>query len=188
MGLPGAEAKAHPLPGDERPGEARPVPIAPGDMSMKDYPVAVDIGVRWGDMDALVHVNNVVYFEYFELARVAYLERIGMPTPGPAWRDFGWVIGSTCCRYEAPVTFPDTLAVGTRAGALSGDRLLMEYQAVSAKLNRVAAEGEALLVAYDFGAGRVTPIPDDIRRSILSLEGRELPRVPRGAGRIVGDS
>ena len=155
---------------------------------MKDYPVAVDIGVRWGDMDALVNVNSIVYFEYFELARVAYLERIGMPPPGPAWHDFGWIIGSTCCRYTAPVTFPDTLAVGTRVGALSGDRVLMEYQAVSAKLNTVAAEGEDLLVAYDFGAGRVTPIRDDIRQSILRLEGRELPRVPQVAGRVRGDS
>jgi acyl-CoA thioester hydrolase len=154
---------------------------------MNNYPVVVDIGVRWGDMDALLHVNNIVYFEYFELARVAYLERIGMPSPGPAWHDFGWIIGSTCCRYKAPVTFPDTLAVGTRVGALSGDRVLMEYRAVSAKLDKVAAEGEALLVAYDFGAGRVTPIRDDICRAILRLEGRELLRVPRGAGRVTGD-
>ena len=164
------------------------VPIGLGDKIMKDYPVAVDIGVRWGDMDALAHVNNIAYFEYFELARVAYLQRIGMPPPGPAWHDFGWIIGATCCRYVASVAFPDTLALGTRVGALSADRLLMEYQAVSAKLNKVAAEGEAVLVAYDFGAGRVTPIRDDVREAILRLEGRELPLVFRGAGRIAVDS
>jgi acyl-CoA thioester hydrolase len=149
-----------------------------------DYPVVVDIAVRWGDMNARVHVDEIVYFQYFEIARVAYLDRIGMPTPGPAWRDFGWVLGSTCCRYEAPVTYPDTLAVGTRVGALSEDRALMEYRVVSHRLGAVVTEGDALLVAYDFDAGRVMHIPDRIREAILRLEGRELPRVPRGAGRL----
>jgi len=151
---------------------------------LSGYPVAVDIAVRWGDMNARVHVNDPVYFEYFEIARVAYLDRIGMPTPGPAWQDFGWVIGSTCCRYESPVTYPDTLAAGTRAAALSDDRVLMEYRLVGRKAGLVMAEGQALLVAYDFGRGRVTKIPDDIRDAILRVEGRDLPRVPRGLGRL----
>jgi acyl-CoA thioester hydrolase len=153
---------------------------------MKDFPVVAHIDVRWGDMDALLHVNNIVYFDYFEIARVVYLDRIGMATPGPAWRDFGWVIGSTCCRYKAPVTYPDTLAVHTRVGALSDDRVLMEYRAVSKKLDKTAAEGEALLVGYDFGAGRAAPIPAGLRQTILDLEGRTLPKVPRGAGRVAG--
>jgi acyl-CoA thioester hydrolase len=150
----------------------------------KDYPVVVDIEVRWGDMDALVHVNNIVYFQYFQLARGKYLQRIGMPPAGPAWHDFGWIIGANCCRYKAPVTFPDTLSVWTRVGALSEDRMLMEYRAVSKKLGKVAAEGEALIFAYDFGAGRKSTIRDEVRDAILALEARELPRVPRDAARI----
>jgi acyl-CoA thioester hydrolase len=151
---------------------------------MRSYPVVIDVDVRWGDMDALVHVNNIVYFEYFQLARGAYLQRIGMPPAGPAWHDFGWIIGATCCRYKAPVTFPDTLSVGARVSALSEDRMLMEYQAISKKLDKVAAEGEALIFAYDFGVGRRTKIRDDARAAILALEGVDLPQVPRGAGRI----
>jgi acyl-CoA thioester hydrolase len=152
---------------------------------LEGFPVVVDIDVRFRDMDAFAHVDNIVYYEYFEIARVAYLDRIGMPIPGPAWHDFGWVIGSTCCRYKAAVVYPDTLSVGTRVGALSADRLLMEYRAVSRQSGRVAVEGEALLVAYDFDAGRVIHIREGIRDAILRLEGRELPRVPRGAARIV---
>jgi acyl-CoA thioester hydrolase len=151
---------------------------------LADYPVITDIDVRFRDMDAFAHVDNVEYFQYFETARVAYLARIGMPIPGPEWHDFGWVIGSTCCRYKAPVTFPDTLKVGARVAAMSHDRVLMEYRAVSTKLGRVAAEGDALLVAYDFDAGRSMPIREYIRESVLLLEHRELPKVPRGAGRI----
>ncbi len=148
------------------------------------FPVTIAVDVRFRDMDAFAHVDNVVYFEYFEMARVAYLDRIGMPIPGPAWHDFGWVIGSTCCRYKAPVVFPDTLEVGTRVAAMSDDRLLMEYSAFSRKLGRAAVEGQALLVAYDFDAGCAIPIRDDIRKAVRELEGGPLPKVPRGAGRI----
>ncbi len=148
------------------------------------FPVAVDIDVRFRDMDAFAHVDNMVYFEYFQIARVAYLDRIGMPVPGPAWHDFGWVIGSTCCRHKAAIAFPDMLTVGARIGALGGDRALMEYRVISRATDRVAAEGNALLVAYDFGAGRAVRVKEDIREAILHLEDRSLPPVPRGAGRI----
>ncbi len=154
-------------------------------ITLEEFPVVVDVDVRFRDMDAFAHVDNIVYYEYFEIARVAYLDRIGMPIPGPAWHDFGWVIGSTCCRYKAAVAYPDTLSVGTRVGALSDDRVLMEYRAVSRGLGRVAVEGEALLVAYDFDAGRAIPIRAGIRDAILRLEDRKPPKVPRGAGRIV---
>jgi acyl-CoA thioester hydrolase len=151
---------------------------------LEDYPVVAEIDVRFRDMDAFAHVDNVEYFQYFELARVAYLKRIGMPIPGPAWHDFGWVIGSTCCRYRAPLTFPDTVRVGARVAAMSEDRVLMEYRVVSTKLEKIAAEGDSLLVAYDFDAGRAMPVREYIRDAILRLEGRELPKVPRGTGRI----
>jgi acyl-CoA thioester hydrolase len=156
---------------------------------MKDFPVVIDIDVRWGDMDALVHVNNIVYFQYFQMARGAYLQRIGMPPAGPEWREFGWVVGANCCRYKAPVTFPDTLSVWARVGSLSEDRMLMEYRAVSKKLGKVAAEGEALIFGYDFDSGTKAAIPADVRRAILQVESRELPAVSRDATRIkAGDS
>jgi acyl-CoA thioester hydrolase len=154
-------------------------------MLLQEFAVVVDIDVRFRDMDAFAHVDNIVYYEYFEIARVAYLDRIGMPIPGPAWHDFGWVIGSTCCRYKAAVVYPDILYVGARVGALSDDRVLMEYRVVSKKLDRVAVEGEALLVAYDFDAGRAVSIREDIRNAILRLEDRKLPKVPRSVGRMV---
>ena len=84
----------------------------------------------------------------------------------------------------APAPFPDTLSVGARVAALNDDRMLMEYRVLSTKLDKVAAEGEALVFAYDFGAGRRANIRDDVRAAIIALEGRQLPRVPRTAGRI----
>lgn len=145
---------------------------------LKGYPVIVDVVVRWGDMDSLGHVNNIVYLQYFETARIEYLMRLGMDSPGPTWREFGLIIAANSCRFMAPVTFPDTLSVGARISAIGKDRLIMEHIAYSQGMDKVAAEGDAVVVSYDYSMGRRTPFPEDIREAVTALEGRELPELP----------
>lgn len=140
---------------------------------LSDYPVVVEVEVRWGEMDALGHVNNIIYLQYFETARIAYLERLGLEPPGPMWRERGLIIASVNCRYKLPVTYPDTLSVGSRVRALGEDRLIMEHAATSRKVGKVAALGEAEIVSYDYVAGRRAPLPEEWRRGIVDLEGRE---------------
>lgn len=144
---------------------------------LKDYPVVVDVAVRWGDMDSLGHVNNIVYLQYFETARIEYLVRLGMEPPGPEWQESGLIIAAISCRFLAPVTYPDTLSVGARISSVGEDRLTMEHAAVSRKLGRLAAEGDAVIVSYDYVAGKRTPLSTDILEAMTALEGRELPRL-----------
>ncbi len=155
------------------------VKLGHGVPQLAGYPVVSAVPVRWGDMDALAHVNHAMYLRYFEAARIEYFERIGMGRPGPDWREYGFVIASLSCRYRAPVTYPDTLAVGVRVAAWGRDRLLMRYEAYSRALERVAAEAETLLVAYDFKNARPMSIRPEQREAILALEGREPDPLPR---------
>src|SRR4051794_35445782 len=78
------------------------------------FPVVVELDVAWGEMDSFAHVNNVVYFRYFENARVDYLPRIGwfatMTEHG-----LGPIASATNARFRKPVAYPDRLLVGTRA-------------------------------------------------------------------------
>jgi len=148
------------------------------DIMLKGYPVVADVVVRWGDMDSLGHVNNIVYLQYFETARIEYLVHLGLDPPGPTWREFGLIIAANSCRFITPVTFPDTLSVGARVSAIGEDRLIMDHVAVSQRLGKVAAEGDAVVVSYDYVAGRRTPFPEDVREAITALEGRELPALP----------
>jgi acyl-CoA thioester hydrolase len=145
---------------------------------LEDYPVVVDIAVRWGDMDSLGHVNNIIYLQYFETARIEYLMRLGMERPGPAWQESGLIMASNNCRYLVPVTHPDTLSVGARVLAIGEDSVKMHHAAFSQKLGRMAAEGEAMIVSYDYVAGRRAPLSAEIRGAIITLEGRELPSLP----------
>lgn len=140
---------------------------------LEEFPVVVDVVVRWADQDALGHVNHTRYLRYFEIARIAYLERLGMDPPGPAWQEFGIIIASLTCRFLAPITYPDTLSVGAGIVSMSADRCTIEHLAVSKKLDKPAARGTAVLVAYDYAAGRRRPIPPGFVQKIVALEGRE---------------
>lgn len=139
------------------------------------YPVTVDVVVRWGDMDNLGHVNNIRYLQYFETARIEYLVRLGMEPPGPGWREFGLILASVSCRFRAPVTYPDTLTVGARIAAIGDDRVRMEHIAVSQRLGKAAAEGDADVVSYDYVARRRTAFPAYLRDAVVALEGRVPP-------------
>jgi acyl-CoA thioester hydrolase len=145
---------------------------------LKDYPVVVDVVVRWGDMDALGHVNNILYLQYFETARIEYLMRLGMDAPGSAWKEYGLILASVGCRFKLPVTYPDTLAVGARVAALGEDRVLMEHAAFSRKLGKTATEGDAVVVSYNYVTGRHTSLHSGLRKAIAALEGHDVPALP----------
>lgn len=136
------------------------------------FPVIVELDVAWGEMDAYAHVNNVVYFRYFENARIAYLDRVGWMA---SMRETGLgpIIASTQARFRKPVAYPDRLQVGARVIDIQPDRVTFEYKLVSEKLNAVACEGQAVVVSYDYRTSAKAPIPDAIRDAIEDLERRK---------------
>ena len=137
----------------------------------RDFPIVVEIPVAWAEMDALRHVNNTVFFRYFEEARIAYLQRITL-VDDLRHSGVGPIIASTHCRFRRPVVYPDRLLVGARTSELGADRFTMEYRILSEQRGEVAAEGGAVVVAYDYAAGRKAPLPEVVREAIISVEGR----------------
>ena len=133
------------------------------------YPVTIEIPVTWGDMDAFQHVNNKVYFTYFESARIAYLEHIDslevMEKSG-----IGPILASTQCRFKIPLTYPDRVTVGARVESLGSDRFTMTYRVVSHKFGKIAAEGGGVLVTFDYRNQRKAAIPELIKSKIIALE------------------
>jgi acyl-CoA thioester hydrolase len=127
--------------------------------------VRIDIPVAWGDMDALGHVNNVVYIRWLESGRVAYLARLGQAAflEGSA---IGPILASIQCRFKAPVVFPDTVVVATRASEIGADRITFSHRIFSRTLGRVVAEGEGVMVSYDYTQGRRAPLPAAVRSRI----------------------
>lgn len=127
--------------------------------------------MHWSEMDAFAHVNNAVYFRWFESARLAYFETIG-------WPDYrrqtgiGPILHSTQARFRAPLTWPDEITASTWVSEIESDRFTMRYEVLSAKLGRVAAEGSGLIVAFDYKQQAKALLPELIRARILALESR----------------
>ena len=140
------------------------------DMLLKDFPVITEIKVAWGEMDALQHVNNVIYFRYFETARLDYFNKINLLVDQQT-SQIGPVLSETQCRYKLPVTYPDTLLVGSRVIDMKENRMTMEYQVFSKKWGKIVTVATATVVMFDFKNKVTTPISHSVRASILDLEG-----------------
>ncbi|HEV2150017.1 MAG TPA: thioesterase family protein [Longimicrobiaceae bacterium] len=141
---------------------------------LEGFPVVVDIPVHWGEMDYFRHVNNTVFFRYFESARIAYLDRIGFRAER-AEAGMGPILASTHARFRRPLTYPDTVRVGARTTEVGEDRFTMEYRLVSTEQRAVAAEGGGVLVSFDYAAGRKAPLPEGVRTAIRRLEATRPP-------------
>lgn len=139
------------------------------DKLQKGYPVIIQLPVAWGEMDSFGHVNNVVYFRYFESARMAYFERM----QGPEYMKetgIGPILASTQCRFRLPLVYPDTISVGARVQSIEADRFTMDYLLVSHQMQKVAAEGSGLLVMYDYNRKTKASLPDVLRQRLEEIE------------------
>lgn len=136
---------------------------------LEGYPIVIELDVAWGEMDSFGHVNNTVFFRYFESARIAYLERIGFAAVLEE-SGVGPILASTHCRFRIPLTYPDSILVGARATEILVDRFTMEYRLVSRKLGSIAAEGGGVLVAYDYRAGSKAHLPPSVCSALEEVE------------------
>jgi acyl-CoA thioester hydrolase len=135
----------------------------------REYPVVVKQAVAWGDMDSMRHVNNVVYFRYFENARLEYFRRLDWFVYQEQ-TGIGPILSATHARFRRPLNYPDTIYIGARLVKIAEDRFTLEHRLVSESLSDIAAKGEVTIVAYDYKAGRKTAIPEEMRLRIAALE------------------
>ena len=137
----------------------------------KEYPVVLGQDVIWGDMDAFGHINNTVYFRYFEDARIAYFDRIGVHEQKKQF-DTGPILARTHCNFRLPLDYPDRVHIAARSNILSPKKFNMEYAVFSEKHGSITADGEGLMVYYDYANGKSCEIPGAIVVAIKALEER----------------
>jgi acyl-CoA thioester hydrolase len=88
------------------------------------------------------------------------------------------ILAANSCRYKIPVTYPDTLSIGSRICGIGPDSFLMEYAAYSQKLGKVVTEGDALVVLYNYVEKRRGRMSPELKAAIVALEGHEPPPLP----------
>src|SRR5437588_1845677 len=104
------------------------------------FPVVVEQNVVWGDMDSYRHVNNVVYFRYFENARLEYFRRLDWDALEKE-TGVGPILAATQAKFRRALTYPDTIWIGGKIVNVLDDRLVMKHHIVSRSQNALVTEG-----------------------------------------------
>jgi len=143
------------------------------DLTPDQFRVFLDWPVQWGDQDLFGHVNNIVYFRWFESARVEYLNRLGFARLHGD-EDHGPIIAHLACNFRRQLEFPDTVRIGTRVTRLGHTSFAVEHGIWStSKGGTLVADGNSTIVFFDYSNQKPTRVPDEIRRKIEELEGRK---------------
>jgi acyl-CoA thioester hydrolase len=137
------------------------------------FPAAIDWPVQWGDMDQFGHVNNTVYFRWFESGRVDYLNRLGL-AEFHGQHDHGPILAHVDCNFRRQLEFPDTVRIGSRVIHMGRSSYKMEHAIWSVGQNlALAADGTSTIVLFDYKSQKPIRVPNDIRQLIEKLEGKK---------------
>ncbi len=139
---------------------------------LSTFPVIINQVIAWGDMDAYQHVNNTMYFRYFESSRMAYFTKMGFIRTRTADLDVGPILAHTACTFIKALEHPDTVEVGCKITKIGNTSFVMEHAIISPKLGLVA-KGEGVVVCFDFNKNHKITVPEELRKRIEEIEGRQ---------------
>ena len=149
-----------------------PMPDSPmPDSPMHEYPLVIEVPVQWGDQDAFGHVNNTVPLRWFESARIAYLEQGGLSHMMNGTQ-LGVIVASVTCHYRRQLTYPDTVSVSASVSRLGRSSMTIHHTVLSHSQQHIAADGETVVVVFDYQAQRPRRIPPEVRAAIEQFEKR----------------
>ncbi|MEP6608449.1 MAG: thioesterase family protein [Burkholderiaceae bacterium] len=125
---------------------------------------ALEVPLRWGDMDAMSHLNNVTYFRLMEEARIQWFAHLGFATLPIGQAP---ILAHAACDFLKAMTYPGTAIVTqdvTRVGRSSLEMSVKIEKKDEADV--VYARGRTVIVWYDYAAGKSTPWPETVRAAI----------------------
>ena len=117
----------------------------------KTFPIA------WGDMDALGHVNNARYFDYFQEARIEWLRDININMTEKT----GPVVVHVTCTYLKPVVYPATVTLRSRIHSIGTSSVIMDHDLYQDEV--LMAQGTAKVVWVDYTVGKSVALPTVMR-------------------------
>jgi acyl-CoA thioester hydrolase len=136
-------------------------------MQRNDYKHFLTIETRWMDNDVYGHVNNVVYYSFFDTAVNRYLIDEGV-LDIRAGETIGFVV-ETSCTYEKPIAFPDRVTAGIRVARIGTSSVRYEIGIFRNDDDESAAHGHFVHVYVDRTAERSRPIPEPMRAALEKI-------------------
>jgi acyl-CoA thioester hydrolase len=123
----------------------------------------LEIKPRFRDIDSLAHVNNAVYFTYMEQARTEYYMRISKTK---RLDEIEFILASARCDFRSPIAWGETVVVRVWPSRIGTSSFTLRYEMRVKEDGRLAAEGESVQVAYDYGTRTSKPISAEFRRGL----------------------
>jgi len=134
------------------------------------YRAWLEIGTRWADNDAYGHVNNTVYYQWFDTAVNGWLIEAAMLDVA-AGDPIGLVV-ETGCRYARPLSYPEPVEVGLAVERVGRSSVRYRLGVFAEGSAEAAAEGHFVHVYVDRGTRRPVPLPQEWRRKLAEITGR----------------
>jgi acyl-CoA thioester hydrolase len=128
---------------------------------------SVAIPIRYADIDAQRHLNNIAYFAFMEHARVEYLREVGL-WQGSDFEAIGMVVAEASCIYKAPAFLGETVTVWVRISHLGNKSFQIDYRLETG--GSEIATGRTIQVCYDYAQQRSIPMPGAWREAIVAYE------------------
>lgn len=116
----------------------------------------IEVTVRFGETDALGHINNTSYFIYLEEARIRFIESLGL---GMDTRSWNFILASTKCDFVSQGYFNQQLYIKTYVSRIGTKSFQLEHEIVSAKTGDIIAKGNAIMVYFNFDQQASEPLP-----------------------------
>jgi acyl-CoA thioester hydrolase len=125
--------------------------------------------VRFGDLDAMQHMNNVEFLRFFETARIDFITQLAPEHHPGSPNGFGFIFAECHIAYRAPAHYNEEIRTWIRPAELRRSSLKLDFEMRVEGDGRLVAEGWGTLVGYDYEAGKAHPIPDVFRARVEPL-------------------
>ena len=134
---------------------------------MEGYQVVFEHEVRFRDLDAMRHVNNVAFVALMEDARMEYWKAL---TRVQDLKGINFILAEVSCRYLSPAYLGETIRIGIRASKMSTKSFQFEYRMEDKASGRLITEGSSVQVMYDYKQKKTMPLEEKMRDAVASLE------------------
>lgn len=123
----------------------------------------IQVTVRFGETDALGHVNNTSYFIYLEEARIRFIEALGFDMNVEYWN---FILASTKLDFINQGFFNQVLTIKTYVSKVGTKSFELMHEISCSQTGEVIAKGNAVMVYFDFELQKSSQIPEDIREQL----------------------
>lgn len=131
---------------------------------LSEFEHSVDLQIRFNDIDILGHLNNTVYFSFFDTGKAYYFEHIMGGKMD--WKRVEAVIANVDCAYISPIYFGEEIEVWTRCMEVHEKSFRLQQVIVEKKTGEIKAAAETVMVSFDPETKKSMPVPDRWREAL----------------------